>query len=200
MLSKQCGSIDKFVSHAWDTPGWQRWVTLLLHCYWRRAAAAGFCAAGLLCVLDAAHMLPTFRVEESEIWLHSFEVAFWGPVPGLVSLVVLFSGPLATIGALKDPMLFLDRICINQANTEAKREGIISLAGFLDKSDELLVLFDPKMMKRMWCVFELGIFMALGDRPIHWCPTFHYCSLLILFLASTAIAVMRTYLPYFTSV
>ena len=67
MLSEQCGSIDKFGSHSWSTPGWQRWLTLLIHCYWRHAAAAGFCAAGLLCVLDAAHVLPTFRVEESKI-------------------------------------------------------------------------------------------------------------------------------------
>mmetsp|Transcript_29208 Transcript_29208/g.86708 ORF Transcript_29208/g.86708 Transcript_29208/m.86708 type:complete len:582 (-) Transcript_29208:124-1869(-) len=190
VLSEECGSIDKFVSHAWSTPGWQRWLTLLIHCYWRRAAAAGFFAAGLLCVLDAAHVLPTFHVEENEIWLNSFEVAFWCPVPGLVSLVVLLSGPLPKTGALKEPMIFLDLLCINQADKDMKQEGIASLAGFLDKSDELVVLFDPRMMQRMWCVFELGVFMKL-DRPIHWCPTFLYSSLLILFLVTTVIAIIK---------
>ena len=112
-------------------------------------------------------------------------------MPGLVSLLVLFSGPLPTIGALKDPMVFLDRLCINQADTDMRREEIASLAAFLDKSDELVVLFDPGMMQRMWCVFELGIFMGLGDRPIHWCPAFLYSSLLILFLVATAIAIFR---------
>ena len=43
----------------------------------------------------------------------------------------------------------------------------------------------------MWCVFELAIFTGLGDRPIHWCPTFLYSSLLIMFPVATAIAIYK---------
>ncbi|CAK9106543.1 unnamed protein product [Durusdinium trenchii] len=55
--------------------------------------------------------------------------------------------------------VFLDRICISKNNDDLKAASIFSLAGILNKSDEMLVLWDPTWSDRLWCVFELAAFL-----------------------------------------
>ena len=105
---------------------------------------------------------------------------------------MLVSSPLLARRAASDMVLFFDRMCINQGDAAMKSEGITSLAGFLDNSSELLVLFVPEMLDRMWCVFELAIFAALGKGKISWCPIFLHSVLLIQFAAFMFYAALRS--------
>lgn len=58
---------------------------------------------------------------------------------------------------------FLDRMCINQSNTQLKSEGVASIGAFLRMSETMLVLWDVTYVKRLWCLFEVAAFIR--SRP-----------------------------------
>ncbi|CAE8648910.1 unnamed protein product [Polarella glacialis] len=54
---------------------------------------------------------------------------------------------------------FFDRLCINQSDAELKQAGIDSIGAYLRNSDSMLVLWAPEYFTRLWCVFELAVFL-----------------------------------------
>ncbi|CAE8628471.1 unnamed protein product [Polarella glacialis] len=54
---------------------------------------------------------------------------------------------------------FLDCLCINQSDAELKQAGIDSIGASLRNSDSMLVLWGPEYFTRLWCCFELAVFM-----------------------------------------
>ncbi|CAJ1458310.1 unnamed protein product [Effrenium voratum] len=59
--------------------------------------------------------------------------------------------------------VFLDRICISET-PDLKRDAIFSLAGILDKSESMLVLWDASFAERLWCVFEIAAFLKSKEK------------------------------------
>lgn len=57
-------------------------------------------------------------------------------------------------------MVFLDKLCINQMDSEKKQQGILGLGAFVLRSKKLLVLWSPRYFNRMWCHSAL----VEGDR------------------------------------
>ena len=70
-------------------------------------------------------------------------------------------------------MVFLDRLCIAQHDPHLKEQGIMGLAAFLDISKELTILWSPRYLSRLWCVYELATYMRHPGqvRPVHVMPT-----------------------------
>ncbi|CAE8674441.1 unnamed protein product [Polarella glacialis] len=54
---------------------------------------------------------------------------------------------------------FFDRLCITQSDAELKQVGIDSIGAYLRNSDSMLVLWGPEYFTRLWCVFELAVFL-----------------------------------------
>ena len=82
-----------------------------------------------------------------------YRFAPWGLIFGaLVAFLVLVSYRCKSL-------IFLDRICIHQSNSERKSLGILSLGGFLRHSREMLVLWDHSYPSRLWTIFELAAFL-----------------------------------------
>ena len=85
------------------------------------------------------------------------------------------AGTILTLACWKSRKeVFLDRICISQTDGGLKTEAICSLAGILNKSESMLVLWDASFAERLWCVFEIAAFLKSKehrDRPLVVCPT-----------------------------
>eukprot|EP00928_Gymnodinium_smaydae_P066898 TRINITY_DN49860_c0_g1_i1.p1 TRINITY_DN49860_c0_g1~~TRINITY_DN49860_c0_g1_i1.p1 ORF type:complete len:385 (-),score=30.35 TRINITY_DN49860_c0_g1_i1:94-1248(-) len=78
---------------------------------------------------------------------------------------------------------FLDCACIHQTVTVLKVTAIRKLAGFLRKSDELLICFDKCYLTRAWCVYEVACFLALNPKGrVRLLPTHAYVHMFYVFL------------------
>lgn len=194
--SAPCVEIDTFISHAWGTPWWQKYLALLMHFYGRTAAYSGCWTLMWCCALDLAGLLPQAEVRLDSVFSGrdhppvTLQFTPWSGAPILVSVITLILSPRLT-GQQRDKNLFMDVVCINQIDDAEKAEGINHLAGFLNKSREMLVCWSPETLQRMWCVFELAIFSALHgtERKITWCPVFLHSLLLIQYLTVSLIFV-----------
>ncbi|KAF4754343.1 hypothetical protein FOZ62_025848, partial [Perkinsus olseni] len=90
----------------------------------------------------------------------------------LSSILVLLVGCVSfLIGLLVNPlfkhrntMVFLDICCIPQKDPVAKLYGISKLAEYLRASDKLLILWSPDYLDRLWCVYELAVFLRTHDK------------------------------------
>ncbi|KAF4676903.1 hypothetical protein FOL47_004382 [Perkinsus chesapeaki] len=60
-------------------------------------------------------------------------------------------------------MVFLDKCCINQTDLVDKANGISKLSDYLKKSDKLVILWTPNYLNRLWCVYELAVFMQTHE-------------------------------------
>jgi hypothetical protein len=56
-------------------------------------------------------------------------------------------------------------VCINQFDRDTKARGIDQIGRFLRNSEELLILWSPDYFSRLWCCFELALFLQSGDPP-----------------------------------
>ncbi|KAF4691897.1 hypothetical protein FOZ62_009139, partial [Perkinsus olseni] len=81
---------------------------------------------------------------------------------GFVTFIItLFVIPLVTH---RKTMVFLDKCCIPQKDPVAKSYGISRLADYLHASDKLLILWSPDYLDRLWCVYELAVFLQTHDK------------------------------------
>jgi len=63
----------------------------------------------------------------------------------------------------KDPLpcttsrqLFVDKFCVDQVDEDRKTRAILGLAGFLNKSQCLVVCWTPRYFSRLWTVYEIA--------------------------------------------
>ena len=125
--------ISTFWSHSWHGGYWKKIVTLLTLYNGPAALFCGFLTASLMAILFCFGILP--GIDRG-----------WGPwVP--FSPWCLPSGFVVTIVVMiswRSPTkVFLDRLCISQKDDRLKAQAIFSLAGFLKRSDVMLILWDP---------------------------------------------------------
>ena len=72
-------------------------------------------------------------------------------------------------GCFRPRHAFVDKACIQQSDDEQKRRGILALAGFLKSSDRLVMLWTTRYFTRLWCVFEVVVWLNIG-RELKFVP------------------------------
>ncbi|CAE7525222.1 unnamed protein product, partial [Symbiodinium sp. CCMP2456] len=137
-LSFKTSKYDHFPSHDWLTSRWLKLCTMLFIFNSRTAMVAT-----LICSLAVG---PTkWETKDSapkygdgvEIHISSFCVYL------AFLLFFFFWQRIRTL--LRRPLVvFLDKLCIAQGNPELKEKGILGLAGFLEKSDHLTILWSAR--------------------------------------------------------
>ena len=88
-------------------------------------------------------------------------------------------GLLAPTGSL-----FLDKLCIHQGDRKIKLKAINNVDHFLAHSTSMLLLWDTTYFERLWCVFEVAIFLALNRKSpsITFVPIQLFCAELVMMI------------------
>ena len=146
--SRKTARISTFWSHSWHGGHWNKIITLLFFYNGTIAILVGFLMATALGLLFfSSDILPGFYRGLHEGW------STWSLCGGSLAagFVFLLWRP--------QTLVFLDRICISQNDSDLKTQAIFSLAGLLKNSDTMLILWDPTWTERLWCLFELAAFL-----------------------------------------
>ena len=156
--SFQTHSFDCFWSHSWHGKSWQKILLLMVVNNGLAAVITGTLSALLGMTLFYLGLLPSYRRPFQRMQA-TYDFGPWGFVFGCT----------AAFGTLllwqSGSKVFLDRICIHQKDEGRKRDGILSLGGFLKHSRSMLVLWDATYPTRLWTMFELAAFLkSHGDE------------------------------------
>ena len=88
--------------------------------------------------------------------------------PFVLVAVILFWYP--TVSYLEEWFgepyrIFYDKFSINQCDLKTSQQGLMRMCLYLRSSKELLCLFDAEYIDRMWCIFELAVYLKLRVKP-----------------------------------
>mmetsp|Transcript_36160 Transcript_36160/g.84661 ORF Transcript_36160/g.84661 Transcript_36160/m.84661 type:complete len:582 (+) Transcript_36160:36-1781(+) len=157
-LSQKTDQIDNFLSHDWGTSRSLKVLTLLWMFNIRAATVATFlmsCIVGFLRIFWTGTMLDHWRSIFFGYATFVIVLCWWQRIQSLF-------GFRRTV--------FLDKLCIAQHDAELKQRGILGLAGFLEKSNTLTILWTPRWATRLWCTYELAAFMQQSNKLIELMP------------------------------
>ena len=132
---------------AWKHPtedfrndGAQEWLGSHLFGSLTSLVLAGLFVAGYLPGYERAPFLKVGRT--------SYLFSVWGLLGGtLTAIMTLFCWQRRTL-------VFVDVICINQADPSLKAEALLSMGACLQSSESLHVFGHETFVQRLWCIFE----------------------------------------------
>lgn len=172
--------IDVFVSHSWHASGALKFLAVSGYHNSVAATVIGSLSFCLFLSLWLVGMLPTWKKSIDYNFVDSLllgctppvNAAAWGGLgfSGAYVVVVLFwqqlkYGLLCLFGMQRyESVFFFDKACIHQDDPMLKRKGINAIGGFLLRSRKLLIVWEQTHFERMWCVFEMAVWLTLG-RP-----------------------------------
>ena len=167
-LSSANDDYTAFVSHSWSAPRTQKWLALLFRFSLLPACAAAHAAAVLSVVLSVTRVLPPFAY--GNFWVSlgvavDTEICLWAQVLGASTFVLVLltyehiHALLERLRWVEPSRCFLDKLCIHQTDAQLRQIGIDSIGVFLQNSRTMLVLWSPDYFSRLWCCFEMGVFL-----------------------------------------
>eukprot|EP00929_Paragymnodinium_shiwhaense_P122606 TRINITY_DN9549_c0_g1_i2.p1 TRINITY_DN9549_c0_g1~~TRINITY_DN9549_c0_g1_i2.p1 ORF type:complete len:582 (+),score=50.95 TRINITY_DN9549_c0_g1_i2:208-1953(+) len=161
-LSTQCDVIDDFISHDWATP-WLTKAVALYYYYNHHVASVFSCLAAVVAAIAQANFRVGPFIEHELFHDDARGVGCWASWAGTVAyvlvLVFLQQWKARLVGTTH---VFLDKLCINQADVDLKMECILAIGAFLKHSKTLVVLWSPRYFTRLWCTYELATWQHLG--------------------------------------
>ncbi|CAJ1337996.1 unnamed protein product, partial [Effrenium voratum] len=145
--------ISKFISHSWHASPLLK--TLTLHRSYNLTAATVLGNLGALvgALLFSLGLLPGFARAPRFATEAPVVAGLWASGLGCLFFVLAL-----LLRAPREPV-FLDRLCINQENDEAKAEGVINLGACLKHSKTFMVIWDATYCQR----FELAAFLKTHE-------------------------------------
>ncbi|CAK9051530.1 Uncharacterized protein SCF082_LOCUS29093 [Durusdinium trenchii] len=181
--------VSCFWSHSWHGGQYKKVATLLTLYNGLPAILCGLLAALVMMVLFTFGSLPGFqRVPDSPS-----DHSAWSLGMGFLVTAIAF------VFWRPQQHVFLDRICITESDPELKAEQILSLAGMLKRSREMLVLWDSSWSDRLWCLFELSAFLKSKADSEHSrllvTPTFMGPCVVATFIGNLVAVVPMTFFP-----
>ncbi|CAE6926267.1 unnamed protein product [Symbiodinium sp. CCMP2456] len=140
--------VDVFISHSWSADRWEKYLAM---CYFlNRGLAAKAMTASVVLSEGFVLIFPTLSIHLVFLVLLDFPIAIF--------FLVFFFGQHLTCG-IWGPRCWVDRLCVDQTDETTKSEGIAGLPTIVANSCKMLVLWDKSYCKRLWCNFELSIFV-----------------------------------------
>jgi len=169
--------LQRFFSHSWHAPGKIKAAALIGFYNGQAAALAGLLTSFVLAAMTKYSLLPHWN-DDAPNWCFELvspggpdrvSISIWCGLGSLsVYLTVLvFWQPIRqqihklSCRSVQDQTAFLDKLCINQSDADLRKQGILAIGSFLLNSREFVMLWDQTYFQRIWCVFEIAIFLAL---------------------------------------
>ena len=176
--------ISCFVSYRWLMGRWLLFPSLLVHFNYLPAVIISICItvllmffAGLISGYGGVRVLPfgiyyDGATSDFEVW--------WFCVPCRLLLFLLLFAVWSQLFSRKK--LFLDRNCIAQVAVDDQlcMASLRHLPYILSRCKELLCIVDAEYFNRLWCLYEVAIYMKVRDNGR---LKFVYCWQCVLFLA-----------------
>ncbi|CAE8621962.1 unnamed protein product [Polarella glacialis] len=168
-LSFPTDKYDNFISHSWRTSRMAKYAALLYYTSLVPAVCAGLAAGILAFALQVQDILPPFGQVLSPPPFESLPGYMWCQVMGgctFFAILVMWARLVELAESTRGTTVsyFLDCLCINQGDAELKQLGIDSIGAYLRNSDSMLVLWAPAYFTRLWCCFELAVFMEMSTN------------------------------------
>ncbi|CAE8634145.1 unnamed protein product [Polarella glacialis] len=172
-LSFPTDKYDMFLSHSWRTSRKAKYAALLYYTSLVPAVCAGLAAGILAFALQVQGILPPFgramsgggaTLDASPPPSEPLPFSMWCLVMGgctFFPILIIWARLVELAESTRGTKVsyFLDCLCINQGDAELKQVGIDSIGAYLQNSDSMLVLWGPEYFTRLWCCFELAVFM-----------------------------------------
>ncbi|CAE7555344.1 unnamed protein product [Symbiodinium natans] len=183
--------VDVFISHSWSSGRWEKYLAV---CYFLNLGLA------TKAMLASVVLSESFMLVCPNVNIH---IVFWFLLdfPILVFFLVFFFGQHLTCGVL-GPRFWVDRLCVDQTDETTKAEGIAALPTIVANSSDLLVFWDKSYCERLWCNFELSIFVKshglknLRLAPL-WLTPWLLTTMLLSYVSARLVAVFTEFDPGF---
>ena len=109
-----------------------------------------------------AHQRSTF----DSVWPHDRSFFVFGPYGTIVMLLVLWLwNPLGTYWRT-EPKIWFDKYCVSQSDKEKNIATLLRMPYYLKHTKELFCVFDEQYCNRLWCIFELSVYLKMRQAPI----------------------------------
>lgn len=198
--SFQVPKYDHFLSHDWKTSRAAKvWSMFFVFNLPAATLASQICAIVVGLVREsealwapshgAPHQLTTSLVPWLVFWLF---FCFWQRLRSLLGRPLI---------------VFLDRLCIAQHDPRLKEKGILGLSAFLDKSQNLTILWSKRYFTRLWCSYEVATFLRKEstnvakeqtDKSLTVFPVAMSWILILCFIEVSLVQVVQLYISWWS--
>ncbi|CAE8624010.1 unnamed protein product [Polarella glacialis] len=163
-LGQEVHEVSAFITHNWSLNRWKKYMALCYYFHIVPAFVVSLVVHLLLFVLLLADKLPLSPVYDGGRPYYEQYVGCWCMVGGWSAFWLTFflwADVAATFGR-SGPIIFVDKVCIDQVNIDRKVQGILAIPAWLACSGTLVAIFSDELLVRLWTLFELCTFVALG--------------------------------------
>jgi len=149
-LSFETANIERFISHSWSAARLGKWLALcdVLH----RHLAIG---SALLWWLVTTLLAVSVRFVTGQPRPYPLAIITFVLMPAWLLFFLLVQN-LEVVGST----CYLDKLCVHQFDDKLKLEGISALGDGLQVSRRLTILWSGDYFTRLWCIFEIAVFVA----------------------------------------
>ncbi|CAE8593950.1 unnamed protein product [Polarella glacialis] len=175
-LGQEVHKVSAFITHNWSLNRWKKYMLLCCHFHIVPAFVVSLVVHLLFFVLVLADKLPLIRADyvdgadawstgvDASIYSRPYYIGCWCMVGGWSAfwLTLFLWADVAAMFGRSGPIVFVDKVCIDQVDTDRKAQGILAIPAWLACSDTLVAVFSDELLVKLWTCFELCTFVALG--------------------------------------
>lgn len=190
-LSEPVDSIGYFISHNWCVGRSRKFLVWAYYFNSGKALAAAVGVITACTALKVSGHMPTMPCA----W-GNCEVLGWLTAIPMFLLVMVIGHEIEFRLSPCHRMVFLDKTCIHQTDSELKRRGIEKLGAFIKSSSHMLVCYSEHYMVKMWTIYELACYLLVHrSKP----ATFVHVNLPVVLIAFMLLTYITTWILHLTT-
>ncbi|CAE8585880.1 unnamed protein product [Polarella glacialis] len=160
-LGQEVREVSAFITHNWSLSRWKKHMALCCYFHIVPAFVVSLIVHLLLFGLVVADKLPLSPAYYGD---RPYYVGCWCMAGGWSAFWLTFFlwADVAAMFGRSGPIVFVDKVCIDQVNIDRKVQGILAIPAWLACSGTLVAVFSEELLVKLWTCFELCTFVALG--------------------------------------